>query len=358
MKRSALSRVTCPACGSGDLGATRFGKGEFGGENGGATRFGEGDPDEITTGVVDCRSCSRWYPIEGGLLDLLIGELAYADDRERFFDRHRERLEALGLARDDASAEPGEQALQTVQQNHFDWYADNDTQSYAAYEQLPFWRAVDALTFGPWRREMRPGGCLLDVGCAQGRSTFKLLDLDLDVVAFDVSKRSLEQAVAKYLAGDYRARASFIAADASRFPFADGAFDYVLVYGVIHHLPDPPTACREVARVLAPDGVYFGSENNRTIFRAVFDLLQKISPLWHEEAGPEPLISGRDLSRWFADTGVAVTTRSSVFLPPHVVNWTKGAASVRLLGAFDHLARALPGLGRQGGLILIRGQKG
>ena len=344
MKPNALSRIACPSCGHGDLRASAF---------------DEGSRDEIIIGVVDCATCSQWYPIEGGLLDLLVGELAYRQDREQFWQAHASRLEALGLRPDDGGTAEAQQDLQAVQQNHFDWYADNDTQSYSTYEQLPFWRAVDALTFGPWRTEIKPGSWLLDVGCAQGRSTFKLMDLDLDVIAFDVSKRSLQQGVAKYLAGDYSARASFVAADASRFPFADGAFDYVLVYGVVHHLPDPAKACQEVARVLKHQGVYFGSENNRTIFRAFFDLLQKLRPLWHEEAGPEPLISANDLNTWFQKTGVEVATRTSVFLPPHIVNLASTeSSSVRLLNAFDRLGHALPGLGRQGGLILIRGQKG
>lgn len=342
MKHNAIARLICPACGQSGLRASAF---------------SEAGAGEILAGVAHCAACSRWYPIEDGLLDLLLGELAYREDRDRFWSTHRDRLLALGLRPDDGTVAGDERALQAVQQDHFDWYADNDTQSYAAYEKLPFWQAIDALTFGPWRREIKPGSWLLDVGCAQGRSTFKLLDLDLDVVAFDVSKRSLQQAVAKYLAGDYAARASFIAADAARFPFVDGAFDYALVYGVVHHLPDPAKACQEVARVLKRDGVYFGSENNRTIFRALFDLLQKLKPLWHEEAGPEPLISGHDLSRWFRDTGIEIETRTSVYLPPHLVNLASAAGSIRLLRAFDRIGHALPGLRRQGGLILIRGQK-
>ena len=46
----------------------------------------------------------------------------------------------------------------------------------------------------------------------------------------------------------------------------------MLVYGVLHYRPDPQAACSEIART---EGVYLGSENNETIFRAGFDLLQR-----------------------------------------------------------------------------------
>ena len=56
--------------------------------------------------------------------------------------------------------------------------------------------------------------------------------------------------------------------------------------------PIPTATCREVERVLKPHGVYFGRENSQFAFRVVFDLLQKLRSLWHEEAGPKALIFG------------------------------------------------------------------
>jgi hypothetical protein len=126
---------------------------------------------------------------------------------------------------------------------------------------------------------------------------------------------------------------------------------------VLHHLPDPAETCREIARVLKTGGTYFGSENNKTAFRTVFDALQKIWPLWHEEAGAEPLISEADLKRWLTPHGFQVTTRTSVFLPPHLVNLLGRSAGPAALNATD-LLRAVPWLGRQGGLVLVTAVKG
>jgi SAM-dependent methyltransferase len=135
------------------------------------------------------------------------------------------------------------------------------------------------------------------------------------------------------------------------------SFDYVLVYGVLHHLPDPETSCHEIARVLKPGGVYFGNENNRTIFRTVFDALQRVIPIWHEEAGPEALLSGRRLGEWFAGTGVEIAAKCSVYLPPHLINLLGSDAGYRLLRFFDLAGQSLPFMRHNGGLILIRGKK-
>jgi SAM-dependent methyltransferase len=43
--------------------------------------------------------------------------------------------------------------------------------------------------------------------------------------------------------------------DAEALPFADGSFDLVFSYGVLHHSPDTPRAIAEAARVLRPGGM-------------------------------------------------------------------------------------------------------
>jgi SAM-dependent methyltransferase len=42
--------------------------------------------------------------------------------------------------------------------------------------------------------------------------------------------------------------------DAQRLPYADGTFDAAYLIGVLGEIPDPPTALRELRRVLKPDG--------------------------------------------------------------------------------------------------------
>jgi len=315
----------------------------------------------VDRGVVWCAACGSWFPIEGGVLELLRESLAYADDRARFWAAHEPQMRARDLGPDRRGrARTGADAHDASvreQQAHFDWYAHNDEQTYTAYEAMPFWRAADALAFGPWRREVGAGRRLLDVACAQGRSTFPWMDLDLDIVAFDVSRKLIREAAARYREARPRARATFLVANAADFPFASDAFDYVLAYGVLHHMPDPAHTCREIGRVLRPGGVFFGSENNRTVFRRIFDALQARRPLWHEEAGSHALISRGDLRRWLEPLGFRAAFRTSVFVPPHAVNRLDPTGALGMLRRTDRLARAIPFLRGQGGLILVEARK-
>ena len=350
MRVEVLSRLRCPACRSGRLASREFRR----------------DGDELLEGVVWCEECRAWFPVEDGFLDLLTGPLAYAEERDAFWSRRRTEMTALSLAHAPAPggkvAAAGEAAAQALQQQkHFDWYAANDTQNYSDYEATPFWRAADRIAFEPWKDELRaaprPDRWLLDVGCAQGRSTFHMMDLDLNIVGFDVSRTCIREAARRYREGKFRARASFLVADGSAFPVSDAAMDVVLVYGVLHHLADPGATCREIGRVLKPAGVYFGQENNDSGFRALFDLAQRLWPIWHEEAGPEATISADRLASWLEPSGFRVTTRTSVFLPPHVVNWTTEERGFRILRSVDRAMAHVPWLRANGGLVIFEARR-
>jgi ubiquinone/menaquinone biosynthesis C-methylase UbiE/uncharacterized protein YbaR (Trm112 family) len=342
MNRNVLNLLRCPVCLKNGLSYAAF----------------KENDEEIIDGVLWCKDCLNWYPNENGLLDLLRKGLAYDDDRNIFWDKYSDFLIALGLSRDfQEENDSPDNTLQTKQQSHFDWYADNDKQTYFEYEHQPFWSAVDKIAFNSWRKTIQPGKWVLDIGCAEGRSTFKLMDLDINIVGFDISKCLVRQAINRYRQDSYSAKATFFAADATSLPFVDNAFDYVLIYGVLHHLPDPEETCHEVARVLKNGGIYFGSENNLSIFRKIFDLLQKISPLWHEEAGPEALISKKRLGQIFKDTGVQINIKNSVYLPPHLLNLMSEWLAYRCLSISDRIGQAIPFLRDNGGLILIFGKK-
>jgi len=96
-------------------------------------------------------------------------------------------------------------------------------------------------------------GCrrVLDVGCGEGQVARRLVAAGVpEVVAFDPAAAQL--AVARERAGGPR----YARADAQALPFADGAFDGVVVCLAYEHVDDLDTAVREAARVLAPDGTF------------------------------------------------------------------------------------------------------
>jgi SAM-dependent methyltransferase len=98
-------------------------------------------------------------------------------------------------------------------------------------------------------------GCksILDAGCGNGRySRFlvKRADADAKITAFDLSQRMLVRARRRL----HSERVTQVAADLTRLPYADAAFDAVVCGWVLEHLPDPMVGLRELARVMKPGG--------------------------------------------------------------------------------------------------------
>jgi SAM-dependent methyltransferase len=119
-------------------------------------------------------------------------------------------------------------------------------------------------------------GCkrILDAGCGNGRYTRFLLrraDPDALITGFDYSQRMLHRARQR-LKSD---RATQIAADLTRLPYADGCFDAIICGWVLEHLPDPRPGLRELSRVLRLDGKLLLMATENTLNGAV------CSRLWH-----------------------------------------------------------------------------
>jgi SAM-dependent methyltransferase len=119
-------------------------------------------------------------------------------------------------------------------------------------------------------------GCksILDAGCGNGRYTRFLLreaDVDARITAFDYSQQMLHRA-RKRLGN---VRASQVAADLTRLPYAARSFDAIVCGWVLEHLPDPRPGLNELARVLKPGGKVLLLATEDTFFGAI------CSRLWH-----------------------------------------------------------------------------
>ncbi|MEV4442380.1 class I SAM-dependent methyltransferase [Streptomyces sp. NPDC049577] len=96
------------------------------------------------------------------------------------------------------------------------------------------------------------GARVLDLGCGYGKNAWLLGSLGHRVAGSDISASAV--AGARRLLGE---GAELAVADATRLPWPDASFDAALDIGCLHCMPagDRPAAVRELARVLAPDGV-------------------------------------------------------------------------------------------------------
>lgn len=314
------------------------------------------DVGHVQDGAVSCTGCGAWFPIDDGLLDLSTGPLRSREHLEPFHRRFEARLSEAGLALPEAFPCDGARE-QRAQRDHFDRYATDERRDYARYQNTSFWRSVDRLTFRRWNWLLPADSTVLDVGCADGRSSLQLHGPGRVVLGFDISRRMVRRAIERAREVGVEASTTFFVADGDRLPFRAESFDHVCTYGVLHHLPRAETACREIQRILRPGGLHIGSENNDSIMRWVFDLLMRFRPLWSELAGEEPLISEAKLRRWLTGLGCVFRSYTTVYLPPHLLYPFSAKTVEQLIEFTDRLFGAFPSLRAHGGLIVFEIEK-
>jgi ubiquinone/menaquinone biosynthesis C-methylase UbiE len=98
----------------------------------------------------------------------------------------------------------------------------------------------------------RTGRRLLDIGAGFGRLSEFYASYD-EVVLLDYSRSLLRQARDRLGHGG---RIKYVAASFYELPFAEGAFDTVMMVRVMHHVEDVPALLGQVARVLGAGGSY------------------------------------------------------------------------------------------------------
>ncbi|MDA8292136.1 MAG: class I SAM-dependent methyltransferase [Actinomycetota bacterium] len=101
---------------------------------------------------------------------------------------------------------------------------------------------------------------VLDLGCGEGQVARRLLsgrEPSRSVVGVDPSAAQLAHALEARGPGEREGgRFPLVRGEAERLPFADGCFDAVVCSLVIEHAEDVDAVLAEVARVLAPGGVF------------------------------------------------------------------------------------------------------
>jgi SAM-dependent methyltransferase len=134
--------------------------------------------------------------------------------------------------------------------------------------------ALAGRLIGPRGFDVRGCKHILDAACGNGRYSRFLLrraDPDAMITGFDYSQQMLHRARKRLR----HSRATLLAADVTRLPYADASFDAIVCGWVLEHLPDPSPGIRELARVLQPGGKLLLMTTEDTLNGAV------CSRLWH-----------------------------------------------------------------------------
>lgn len=107
-----------------------------------------------------------------------------------------------------------------------------------------------------WMCRQAGGGEVLDVGCSQGIASILLGREGTAVTGIDHEQAAIEFALGRLESEEQpvRERVVFRLAEAGDLPFADDAFDAVLLGEVLEHQVDPRPVLAEAARVVRPAG--------------------------------------------------------------------------------------------------------
>lgn len=111
-------------------------------------------------------------------------------------------------------------------------------------------------------RRFAVGARVLDAACGEGYGSALLADVAAEVVGVDIDPTSITHARARY---GTKSGLRYECADATRLPFADGAFDRVVSFETLEHLAEQEHLVSGFARVLASDGILLiSSPDKRT----------------------------------------------------------------------------------------------
>ena len=170
-----------------------------------------------------------------------------------------------------------ESVLEARTAAHYDAYpleflTPADEVSIRNQQPAPFCRFVD--------EHVEQGGRVAEIGCGPGRGTLFLIRQKADVLAVDISYRSL------LLARQRAPSARFVLSTNLALPFEDDYFDAVVSDGVIHHTPNARAAFAENVRITKPHGwLYFAVYNGQGHYYYLYTLLG--GPIrWMEKWAP------------------------------------------------------------------------
>lgn len=141
------------------------------------------------------------------------------------------------------------------QEIHSQWRSDYLNPDMDRFYDLAFADILKKLQAGAADR-------ILDAGCGFGYHTVRLSRSNALITAVDFSDVALETARKTIGLAGIERQVHLQQADLTQLPFDDDAFNFVVSWGVIMHIPNMEAALGELARVLKPGGVLVLCENN------------------------------------------------------------------------------------------------
>jgi len=332
MKKSILSLIVCPTCGNGKLKIEPY----------------NSEGEEIYEGILVCSLCKMWYRIENGIVDLLSLKLRRNDLYSKFADKHKIGLE---ISKSKSNV-PHDRASQI---SFF-------KKSFNAYEKSvvdsKYYKTLDAVVFIDWvKRYLKSGDIVLDVGCGTGRQSIQMARQGIKTVGLDISEEMLLLAKRKIENLGLNKCVDLVVGDAIDLPFRANSFNACVFYGTLHHLLDKHIAIARASEKLIKNGLFYSLDPHDSPARFIFDFMMKLWKLYEEETSDNPLLSKKQLSKWFFDAGIKNKIKYSTYLPPHLFYLLSAGINFKLLKLSDLIFNKIPLIKSFGGVIITEGIK-
>lgn len=301
------------------------------------------------SGAFVCAQCAHYYRLENNILDCLpphVRDGAHAQAFERKYHSHMQ-----GLKSRIPSAAEKEKSKEFSFEEAIPETYDSEIVDTA------FWKKVLSTALKQWgdlldrfQPEM-----ILDVGCGTGRLANAFGERGYKVIALDATLPMLEIAQSKAEKLGIAGRVYFVLGDINHLPLRSGSISTLSFFGVFHHLEDPYRAFEKCLNVLAPKSLILGVDNNKSVFRKVFDALMRHNPLWHEDHHLEhAALSGKAFVKVIQNSGYRIFLKTTCFIPPQLYSLMPARVSDGFYDAADSAGSVLPFLRYQGGLLCIK----
>ncbi|HAT45772.1 MAG TPA: 3-demethylubiquinone-9 3-O-methyltransferase, partial [Ktedonobacter sp.] len=120
---------------------------------------------------------------------------------------------------------------------------------------------------------------ILEIGCGGGLICEELAQRQAIIVGIDPSQGALETARLHIQKSGLGHNVYYQQGIAEALPYANGSFSVIVCLDTLEHVQDLPATIKEIARVLAPGGVFVFDTINRT-------LLARVVLIWYGEHFP------------------------------------------------------------------------
>ena len=190
-----------------------------------------------------------------------------------------------------------------------------------------------------WRKrtrqclELQPGQRVLDLAAGTGVSTAELQRSGADAVACDFSLGMLRAGRVH----KQRRHVQFVAGDATRLPFADGAFDAATISFGLRNIVDVGSALLEMARVVRPGGRLVVCEFSRPVWRPLrvvyLNYLMRLLPWIARKVASNPdayVYLAESIRAWPGQAELARTIAAAGWTDVRYRNLTFGVVALHL----------------------------